>query len=71
MAADQDDIRADVLRLLQNFRGIEPMKELFCSHLNYERVSMPSRSVSILRLSIVRFVDAREQQAWPPPLPRT
>jgi hypothetical protein len=55
MAADQDDIRADVLTLLQNFRGVEPMKELFWSHLNYERVSMPSRSVSILRLSMVRL----------------
>ena len=41
MAADQDDIRADVLTLLQNFRGIEPMKELFWSHLNYERVNKP------------------------------
>jgi hypothetical protein len=42
MAADQDDIRADVLTLLQNFRGVEPMKELFWSRLNYERVNRPT-----------------------------
>jgi len=42
MAVDQDDIRADVLTLLQNFRGVEPMKELFWSHLNYERVNKPT-----------------------------
>lgn len=42
MPADQDDIRAEVLTLLQNFRGVEPMKELFWSHLNYERVNKPT-----------------------------
>jgi hypothetical protein len=42
MATDQADLRADVLNLLQNFRGAEPMKELFWSHLNYERVNKPA-----------------------------
>ena len=42
MAADQEDIRAEVLTLLQNFRGVEPMKELFWHQLNYERVNKPT-----------------------------
>ena len=31
-----------MLTLLQNFRGVEPMKQLFWSHLNYERVNKPT-----------------------------
>jgi hypothetical protein len=41
MAADQADIRADVLTLLQNFRGTDPLKELFWSRLNYDRENKP------------------------------
>jgi hypothetical protein len=39
MPPQQPDIRADVLNLLQNFRGVEPIKELFWSRLNYDRVN--------------------------------
>jgi hypothetical protein len=41
MAADQADIRADVLTLLQNFRGTDPLRELFWSRLNYDRENKP------------------------------
>ena len=41
MPADRDDIRADVLTLLQNFQGAEPMKKLFWTCLNYEQVRKP------------------------------
>jgi hypothetical protein len=37
MPADQPDLRADVLALLQNLRGTAPLKELFWSMLNYDR----------------------------------
>ena len=42
MPANQVDIRADILNLLQNFHGSEPMKELFWRHLNYDRVNKPT-----------------------------
>ena len=35
------DIRAAVLGLLQQLRGLDPLKELFWSHFNYERVNQP------------------------------
>ena len=41
MAADQADIRADVLSLLQNFRGTEPLKDPFWSKLNHDRETKP------------------------------
>ncbi len=41
MAADQADIRADVLSLLQNFRGTDPLKQLFWTKLNYDQVNKP------------------------------
>jgi len=43
------------------------MKELFWSHLNYERVSMPSAVGVDLEVVDGEIVDAREQQDWPPP----
>jgi hypothetical protein len=36
------ELRSEVLGLLQNFRGVEPMKELFWSCLNYERMNKPT-----------------------------
>jgi len=35
------DLRGAVLSLLQSLRGLEPLKELFWSCLNYERVNQP------------------------------
>ena len=35
---NQIEIRQQVLDLLQRFKGTEPLKELFWSHLNYDRV---------------------------------
>lgn len=39
MPADPVDIRADVLSLLQDFSGIEPLKKLFWTTLNYNRAN--------------------------------
>jgi hypothetical protein len=41
MPAPLDDIRPDVLKLLETFKGPDPMKELFWRHLNYDRVNKP------------------------------
>ena len=41
MATDQIELQANVLGLLQNFRGTEPLKELFWSQLNYNRANKP------------------------------
>jgi hypothetical protein len=35
------DVQARVLGLLRDFRGLEPLKQLFWSELNYERVAEP------------------------------
>jgi hypothetical protein len=34
--------QTEVLDLLQNFSGTEPLKELFWSTLNYDRINRPS-----------------------------
>ena len=35
---NQFEIRQQTLDLLQKFKGLEPLKELLWSHLNYDRV---------------------------------
>jgi hypothetical protein len=35
------DRQQSVLNLLQQFNGVEPLKKLFCSELNYYRVIQP------------------------------
>src|SRR5882672_1553531 len=37
----QCERQQSVLALLENLRGLEPLKELFWSELNYERVNEP------------------------------
>jgi hypothetical protein len=37
----EPDLRQEVLDLLQKFRGMDPLKELFWSRLNYDRVNQP------------------------------
>src|ERR1035441_1867761 len=39
MATDQIELQAQVLGLLQRFSGTDPLKELFWSPLNYDRMS--------------------------------
>jgi hypothetical protein len=39
MATDQVELQAQVLGLLQRFSGTDPLKELFWSRLNYERMN--------------------------------
>ena len=39
MVRPQRDIQAAVLELLRNLKGIEPLKQLFWSQLNYSRVN--------------------------------
>jgi MmeI, DNA-methyltransferase domain len=41
MGTDQIALQAQVLGLLQNFKGTEPLKELFWSRLNYDRANKP------------------------------
>jgi type I restriction-modification system DNA methylase subunit len=38
---NQIELQQQVLDLLQKFQGIDPLKELFWSHLNYDRVNKP------------------------------
>jgi len=35
------DLQQSVLDLLKNLRGLEPLKQLFWSELNYDRVNQP------------------------------
>ena len=37
----RSEIQQSVLDLLKNLRGLEPLKQLFWSELNYERVNQP------------------------------
>jgi hypothetical protein len=37
----QSDLQQSVLDILRNFQGLEPLKQLFWSELNYERVNQP------------------------------
>ena len=37
----RSEIQQSVLDLLKNLRGLEPLKKLFWSELNYERVNQP------------------------------
>ena len=37
----QIELQQQILDLLQKFQGIDPLKELFWSHLNYDRVNKP------------------------------
>src|ERR1039457_7152432 len=39
---DQIELQSQVLSLLENFKGMEPMKELFWTKLNYDRVNKPT-----------------------------
>jgi hypothetical protein len=41
MGNNQIELQAQVLGLLQNFSGMEPLKELFWSRLNYNRANKP------------------------------
>ena len=39
---DRGELQGHVLALLQNFNGTEPLKELFWSTLNYDRINRPT-----------------------------
>ena len=41
MARPQQDVHAAVWRILEGLEGLDPLKELFWSELNYERVNQP------------------------------
>jgi len=38
---NQIELQSQVLSLLENFKGVEPLKTLFWTKLNYDRVNKP------------------------------
>ena len=35
------DHQTDILNILENFRGLEPLRKLFWAELNYDRENLP------------------------------